>query len=355
MDKILKKVKDIFQEGCVTIILNTHRTKPDYLKDSIQLKNLVKEAEDRLTGTFEKRVVRSIMEKLNRLVEKIDHSQNLESLIIFANQNFTDYTRLTISSENRVVIDQTFATRELVRAMHQQAAYYVLVLSRQKARLIEASNDKVVQELKRDFPLVNNLYTTDRARLSTNKGQDNLIEEFFNRVDKVVTETTRDHPLPLVLATENRNYEYYLKIADNKDLIIGYINRNRDDETAHDIVKDAWEEVLELAKKKNQARIDELHQAVGQNKFVSDYSEIWNAIQQGRGKTLFVKRRYYQPALIEGNKILLVDEIDKDQKGIVDDIIDEMIEQNLAFGGDTVFVEGNEIESFQNIALVTRY
>ena len=88
---------------------------------------------------------------------------------------------------------------------------------------------------------------------------------------------------------------------------------------------------------------------------MSDFNGIWTAIQEGRGKTLFVKQGFYQPALLVGGEILLVEKLERDQKGVIDDIIDEMIEQNLSFGGDIVFLEGNELDEFQNVALITRY
>ncbi len=355
MNQLFKIVKDIQSEGCVSIILNTHRTKPDNQKDAITLKNLVKEAEERLLNDYDKRFAGSIIEKLKNLADTIDHNHNLESLVLFVNADFADYARMLIEVGDRVIIDNTFATRDLVRAMHQEAGYYILVLSRQNARLIEAYNDQVVQEFRGNFPIKNTLYTTDRNKLSDAKGQDNLIEEFFNRVDKLVLETIKENPLPILLATETRNFAHYQKIADKKDLIIGHINRNRDDEEPHHIIADAWKVVQAIVKEKQAARIAELEKAVSTGRFLSDYNEIWNALQQGRGQTLFVKKEFFQPALLVDNKILLVESFDNDQKGIVDDIIDEMIELNLAFGGDTVFMEGDELEQFQNVALITRF
>jgi hypothetical protein len=355
MDNILKKIKDIQAEACVTIILNTHRTRPDNEKDPLVLKNLVKEAEQRLYETYEKRFVWPIMDNLNKLVEKIDHQQNLESLIVFVNQKTAEYTRLPVKVVDRVIIDNTFATRDLVRAMHQESSYYVLVLSRQNARLIEAYNDKVVTELGGDFPIKNNLYTTDRQDLSSNKGTDNLIEEFFNRVDKVVQVAIKDNPLPILLATETRNVHHYTKVADKKHTIIGDINRNRDDEKAHHIIPDAWEVVKAKNKERIAARIAELHKAVGAGKFLSDLTEIWNAIQHGRGQTLFIKKGYFQPAIMQNDKVMPIDKIEKDQKDVIDDIVDEMIEFNLSFGGDNVFIEGDELQKFNNLALITRY
>ncbi|MFL0351997.1 hypothetical protein ACI5KZ_00340 [Xanthomarina sp. GH4-25] len=48
MNTTLKKIKNISSENCITIIMTSHRTKPDYLKDELTLKNLIKEAENRL-------------------------------------------------------------------------------------------------------------------------------------------------------------------------------------------------------------------------------------------------------------------------------------------------------------------
>lgn len=355
MNQLFKKVKEIRSEGCVSIILNTHRTKPDNQKDAITLKNLIKKTEERLLNDYDKRFASFIIKKLKNLANTINHNFNLESLVLFVNADFAEYTIIPIEVEDRVIIDNTFATRDLVRAMHQATGYYVLVLSRQNARLIEAYNDKVVQEFKGNFPIKNTLYTKDKIKLSTAKGQDNLIEEFFNKVDKLVLKSIKNNPLPIILATEIRNFSHYQKIADKKDLIVGHVSRNRDDEKPYNIILDAWKVVQANVKEKHADRIVELGKAVSLGRYLSDYNEIWNVLQQGRGQTLFVKNDFFQSALLIDNKILLNTNFGNNQKGIVDDIIDEMIELNISFGGDTVFLEGNELEQFQNLALITRY
>ncbi len=353
--KLLNKAKNIYTEACVSIILNTHRTKPDNQKDEINLKNFVKQVEDRLKKSYDKRFVLPIIENLNRVIDSINHNFNLESLVIYANSDFAEFTRLPIKVDDRVVIDYSFATRDLIRAMHSNSAYYVLVLSRQQARLIEVYGDKVVKELKGEFPMKNSLYTTNKEKLSTNKGQDNLIEEFFNRVDKNVLNSIKDHTLPIVLVTETRNFSHYQKIADKKEFIIAHINGNKDEETAQEIISDTWNIMLPLIKEKNATRIIELKKSVSKGNFLSDVNEIWNAMQYGKGKTLFVKCGYFQPVIIEDNHIQMADINNQDQANFIDDIIDEMIELNMSFGGDTVFVEGDELKDFNNLALLTRY
>ncbi|MGF1556289.1 AOC03_06830 family ribosome hibernation factor [Paucihalobacter sp.] len=358
MNPIFKRIKNIQTEGCVTIVVSTHRSHPENEGDALRLKNLVKNAEERLYDSFEKRFVWPIMEHLEALVEKIDHRKNLESLLIFANKDMAEYTRLAINVTDRVIIDDTFATRDLVRAEHEQEAYYTLVLSKNEARLIEAMNDNAIAEVKGNFPYENQtLYNTDKLQRTLAGSDENLIKEFFNRIDKEVQTVLKAHSLPVIIIADERNLTHFMEIADRKEFYLGGITKLRGVEGAkiHHIIDQAWPEVHKLNRERNAKRMEELGKAVGSGKFLSDLNEIWNAILQGKAQTLFIKKGYFQPGIIEGNKVVPVETLEKEQPNACDDIIDEMIEQNLAFGGDTVFIEGNALEKFQNIALITRY
>jgi hypothetical protein len=351
MNSTLKKVKDIISENCVTIILNTHRTRPDNQKDALTLKNLIKEAEVRLLNNESKRDAKPLID------QTIDHSHNQESLIFFVNEDMADYVRLPIEVENRVIIDNTFATRDLVRALHLESSYYVLVLSQQKVRLIEAFNDKVVSEIGQPFPIDNiQFYSTNKAELSDARRQTNLIAEFFNRVNKEVSKVRKGNPLPVLICTEESNYYEYLKIADQKmTLIETYLNKNRLDEKAQAIVTEAWGIIKNHLTEKNNARKAELQKAVSSGKFLSDVNDIWRAIFEGRIQTLFIEKGLFQPGIIKGNEIRFVSQGDKYDKEVVDDIYDQMIEANMNFGGDVIFLPKGELTKFQGFGAITRY
>ncbi len=357
MNDQLKKLKDIHAKCCVSILMNTHRTKPDNKQDPVLLKNLVTQAENRLLQTYDKRFAQPIIDRLKAKAASIRHNFNLDSLALFINdQGIAEYLRMPVKVEDRVVIDQTFATRDIVRAIHQQAAYYVLVLSRDKARLIHAASDAVVAEIGRPFPMdKKNLYTTNKEELTNKLGTDNLIEEFFNRVDKAFHKVWEKNPLPVIVCTEERNYIHYLKVADRKHLVLGHLNRNRLDEKAHHIVPEAWPIVQDVLKRRNDQRLQELRHAVSTGKFLSDPAQIWVAIHEGRGQTLFVQHDYFQPAVISEGQIRLVPVEQANQPGVIDDIIDEMIEAALRTGGDVVFLSKDQLKDFQGLALITRY
>ena len=221
--------------------------------------------------------------------------------------------------------------------------------------MIEAFNDKVVTEADTGFPMTNtDLNPVQRAEAAIGNRPTNLLLEFFNQVDKQLNQVHKENPLPVIICTEESNSPEYLKTADRKEIIAGKLNGNRMQEKAHHIVDAAWPVVQQLTLEKNNQRLAELHAAVNSRNFFTDFNEIWQAVKNGRGKTLFVKKGYFQPARLENNKIELVP-AERAEQANVDDIIDEMIEKNLEFGGDTVFISGNELEKFQGLVLVTRY
>lgn len=357
MEATLKKIKNVVAENCVSIILNTHRTKPDHLKDPLTLKNLIKEAEQRLSADLDKRKVKILMDRIQELERSIDHSRNLESLILYVNEELSEMVRLPIPVTDRVVIDPTFATRDLIRSLHLETEYLILVLSRQKVRLIEAFNDKVVREIGSPFPLENKqLYSTNPAELSNASRQTQLVAEFFNRVDKALNEVRKESPLPVLICTEESNYHEYLKVADQKNSIYTtYLNRNRLDDKDHAIVSEAWPLVKEIVKARNLSRIEDLHKAVSTGKFLSDVNDIWRALPEGRVQTLFVQQGLYQPVKIQDNQLVKIPEEEAFTGDVIDDIYDELIEINFNYGGDVVFLPPGQLDDFEGFGAILRY
>lgn len=357
MIKKIKELKDIRSENCISIIITTHRTKPDYLNDGLQLKNMIKEVETRLLADTGKKDAARLLERVNALADSIDHSHNLDSLVLFVNEDVSEYMRLPIKVKDRVVIDETFATRDLIRAMHLETHYYIAVLSQDNVRLIEAVNGDAVKEIGNPFPIENTeFHARNRAALAIASKQTSLMAEFFNKVDKAVNEVRKGSPLPVFICGLEENHSQYLSVADNKETLFNvYLNKNKINDPIHSIVEESWGIVKEYMIKKNNSRKEDLKRAVGENKFLSDTNEIWKAIGEGRIQTLFVEQGRFQPAIMKGDEIEYVSEDRRNDTEVIDDIYDEMIEANMDFGGDVVFLPKGELDKFNGFGAITRY
>ncbi len=349
MDNTLKRLKDIKSDCCITILLNTHRDSSESKKDEIALKNLVTEAEKRLREECNEENGKIVSEKLRELASNIDARYNFESLALFVNRDIAEFIRMPVEVEDGIVIAKRFATRNLARMLHQQLNYYVLVLSREKARLIEAVGNKEIREIHNGFPMENYFPVQGEGKLFNR--ETSLVLEFFGNINTQINDIQKGKYLPVFICTDESNYDDYLKAAEQKENIFGWIKGNMDDENAHTIVEAAWPIAEKWHKEKNQQRLTELTKNAGGEDFETDFTAIWNAIIEGKGRTLYVKEGFVQPANLENNTVKLTSVDDAN----VDDIIGEMIEKNREFGGDTVFVSGDELKEYNNLVLLKRF
>jgi hypothetical protein len=351
--KVFDEVKGFKQYPCVTIVLPTHRTSPDNKQDAIVLKNLITEVHNRLAEEFSKRDLTKFQKNLER-IEEIDLNHSKEGLVVFINEDIFTYDRLLFKPEARVVIDDTFATRDLIRAAHKAENYYIMTLGRDKVKLYEGFLENVTEYHGGGFPFENNtLYLSQASERAAGSKEDQMIEEFFNRVDKAFLDIFKENPGDLILAGVDRNASHYRSIADKKDVIIGTIGLDGENEKAHDIAKAAWPLMRETLEKRQKDALSVLEKAVSDNKFESDLNLIWKAVHEGRGDTLYAEQGYFQAAIISDAGLQLTDDVKA--PGVNDDIVDEIAELTLQYGGKVVFLPDGALEKYGKIAIVTRF
>ena len=150
--RLLQAIRDY---PSVSIFLPTYRTAPENLKDPIRVKNLAKEAEDRLLQEFTWREIDPLVVRLNGLVENIDYRYTTGGMAIYVNKDFSRTFSLPFKPNEQVVVDETFATRNLVLALNRTQRYWFLALSDNTTRLFEGVRDSLVEITEDGFPMTN--------------------------------------------------------------------------------------------------------------------------------------------------------------------------------------------------------
>lgn len=155
-----------------------------------------------------------------------------------------------------MVIDDTFHTRDLMRSLHMDKNYYILVLNQQKVRLIDASNDKLMREVGEPFPIENTqFHPTSQKEASFTGRERNLITENFNRIDKDVNKIRNLHLVPVLISSTEPNLHLYLEVANKKHSIIDkFIAQPDADAKASHFVDEVWKFMKDYIVEKNNAR-----------------------------------------------------------------------------------------------------
>lgn len=353
----LEKLATERSTPCVTISMNTHRTHPDNAEDIIVLKNLVKEAETRIINEFGKRSVSSLIEKLGSIEEEIDINYNLESLHIFLSNSTKEIVKsMWGTPQNSVHVGDSFAVKPLIKYFNRIEEYFILLLSQSGVQLYHAINDNIVDEITNDdFPFAENpYYLNNSEKLSDAKLVDNNVRLFFNIVDKAVVKVHNETDMKFVVICTGNNYSHLMQVADKPSVYLGYENVNYNDTAKHTIAAMAWQIVGNLHNQTITNAIKEMQEAVGQGKVLTDLSEIFSAVKNGRGDLLICHDKFHQAIRMTGEFTFdLIDDVT--QPNVIDDITSEIAWEVISKKGRVIFTNQDEIKSLGDIVLKVRY
>ncbi|MGV8963235.1 MAG: hypothetical protein ACOH2V_07630 [Candidatus Saccharimonadaceae bacterium] len=342
---------------CVSISLNTHRSRPQNAQDKILLKNLLKEAEERVTKEYDKKKVEKLLKKLSTIKDEIDISSNLDSLHIFLSNDTQEIVKSPwVASHNRVNISSQFAIRPLIKAYNRSEPYLIMVLSQNEVRLYEAVNDTIIEEIKSDdFPFTDNVPNTlYPEKLGDAKYVDDLVRSFFNKIDKAFVKVHKDTDLKCVVVTTENNYSMLMQVADKPEAYHGYVSVNYNKETPHQVAKETWKMIEGLQSKRRTKDIAEVKEAISQGNVITDLQEIYRAAMDGRGKLLVVHQDYKQSVVMTDDiNFKLVEDVST--PGAIDDITSKIAWEVISKKGRVIFTEQEELNDLGKIVLKTRY
>ncbi|MBR9977063.1 MAG: hypothetical protein KFH87_03160 [Bacteroidetes bacterium] len=344
----------------VTITLPTHSTAPENRQDPIRLGNLVKEATERLRREFGKRDITSLLTGLDQLVQSIDFRHSSNGLALFINPDFARAFSLPFTLNERVVVGETFYTRDLVFAMNRTPRYWTLALSEQPTRLFEGVRDHLTEIKDEGFP---STYEGPGAEIPMPGGRgvnksayrDEMHREFFRSVDSLLKTFMVDDPLPIAVAGVERHLSFFDEVSDYRNAVLTKLEGNHDHTSAHDLATLVWPLVKEKLAEERKKVHGELEKAVGEKKYASSIIEVWRLAHEGRGRLLLVEEDYHVPGRVDntGMKLTVVD--DPTPPDVMHDAVDNVIEEVLRKQGQVVFVEKGSLAEHDRIALILRY
>ena len=353
----LEKLATEKNSPCVTISLNTHRNYPENQKDSIVLKDLLQEAKERVINEYGKRPVKDLIEKIDQIENEFDVDYNLDSIHIFLSNSTKEIIKSAWPTvRNAVYVSESFAVKPLIKIFNRTVEYMILKLTKSEVRLLLAVNDGIVGEIKNDdFPFINSIDDTIDTETVTNaKQSENLVKEFFNKIDKAVVRVNNKTDMKCVVVCTDDNYNRLMKVADKPSVYLGWTSINYDKTLNHSIATDAWQVVKVRLKKGRADDIKEMQEAVGKSNVITELSEIYRAAKEGRGELLIVNDNFHQAVRVTGEFSLdLVTDVTL--PGVIDDITSDIAWNVISKKGRAIFTTQEELKSLGDIALKVRY
>ncbi|RAY13194.1 hypothetical protein DPM19_22155 [Actinomadura craniellae] len=347
----------------VSVLMPTSRHAPENQQDPIRLRNLLAEVRRRLRadGRISPGTADEVVHGLEAAAGEVDLAHAGDALVLLAAPAEHHAFMLAQPVDERVVVDTTFVTRDLVAEYTRSRRYWVLALSDRRVRLLDGFDDELAEISLYGFPMRHRLPEDaaegagklDRPpRTSPDERQRQFFREVGTALDRVLAEDRR----PVVVAGVTRHHAFFDEVAGPAVTVAGRIEGCHETTSPHDLavlarpVLAAYEDLREVAV------LAELEAARNARRYAAGLDETTRLAEEGRAAHLVVERGYYAPALRDGDTLILIEGDASLYHGdVIDDVVDHVIETVLDYGGDVTFVSDGFLIDHDRIAMVVRY
>ncbi|WP_217140020.1 chemotaxis protein [Streptomyces sp. AC627_RSS907] len=343
----------------VSVLTPTHRREPDNAQDSVRLRNVVAEAKKQLEDdpavTRERRV--EVARELDRALAEVDLTYAEDGLAIFAAPGEHQVWTLPRSVPERVVLSDTFLTRNLVAAHAAERPFWVLSVAADRVALWSGGAGRVVEERVAGFPLDRPSEDFDPERQerigdAPSTFRDEGTRRFLRDADAAMGRVLRTHPRPLYITGP----EPALSLFDEVGALAAKAVLVPHGGLAHGTAEAVWQAVRPVladeARGSVEALAKELDAARGRKDFAAGVDELWESAHTGRVRLLAVEEGFRVTMRDDGDHLVPAESGDLDAR---DDIVDEIVEQCLETGADVRFVPDGALGDANGIAGVLRY
>ncbi|PZT70665.1 chemotaxis protein [Streptomyces sp. SW4] len=343
----------------VSVLTPTHRREPGNAQDRLRLRHAVGEAKKRLEAdpaiTRERRV--EVARQLDQALAEVDLTHAEDGLAIFAAPGEHQVWTLSRSVPERVVLSDTFLTRNLVAAHTAERPFWVLSVSADRVTLWSGGTDRVTEARTGGFPMTRPERNFDPERQqrtgdSPSTFRDEDTRRFLREADAALSRVLREHPRPLYVTGP----EAALAVLDSAGRAAAGAVHVPHGGLAHGTPEAVWQAVRPLlaaeARRSADAVAEELRSARGRRDFAAGVDEIWQSARAGRVRLLAVEENYRTTVMDVGDHLEPAADGDLDAR---EDIVDEIVEQCLETGAEVRFVPDGTLTEADGIAGVLRY
>lgn len=342
----------------LSLFLPTHRTGREQRQDGIRLRNLLAEAEKDLLGRDMPRAeVESLLEPIEDLLaDDVFWRHQSDGLAVFRSPDLFRRYCLPLRFEEELIIENRFYVRPLLPLLHSCGRFFVLALSQDSARLLEATRDSIheldLPEIARaevdgadptlqfHTPRRGTRPTSDEAIYHGHGGPEERAKvdllNYFHRLNEAVTTVLEGEDAPLLLACVGYLAPIYEKANSYSKLLKVKVPGNPKMWTDNELRQQSWTFVEPHFMREQQASLAAVGEAAASGRAATDICEAVVAARRGQIDTLLLVPGRQQWGWIDP-QLEAVHLTDRDGGDI--ELLDYAAAETLNHGGNVFVVD----------------
>lgn len=332
------------QGMCVSILINTTPASRMCEDDRARLqahardviRRLELEPDQGLTGVLEARLLTALDIALRQPTDR--------ALAVFCSESMVRVFHLSVGVEDRVIIDPTFATRDVVMAVAQNPRFLLLHVDSRSANLFLYNQKYLEPVLSPDFPALRE----GRVRA----GQDTeRMRAFLRQVDRGLSRHLQQENLPVVLVGGNRTLGDFLRVTRNGGKVTGMARGIHSRPSLQDLEEIGRAVVADHVADLSAAAHDTLHARLRARRAVTGLLGCWHAAATGTPELLVVERSFAMAVRVVADGRYVEPSADDEHPEVIDDAVDDLIETVLRAGGHVSVVPDGALRDHGRVAL----
>lgn len=356
---------------CISIILPMANLSPSRRHNPL----VIRKAIDAAKSIVDKKVSsQQLRQELNTRLDEQRREIGLTSpgdlnggVGIFISQGFSTWVEFPFSVRKKIIVNDSFETRDLIYLQQFLSRYFVLAISKTTFRLFSATMDRLEEIEDGSFPV---LHEDDYEYASPSPGHSygSTLKPFekdkgilsamrlrstLKKVDSLITRRLKADDDKVVIAGTRSMMTEFENISTLGDRIVGKVAGSFSKRNSSEFSHACWQTYAEHLTDESKRLADQLDDRNILD-VVYGVRNVWMETRRGKGRILFVERDYLKRAYRNGDESRI--ELYPVKGGtLVLDVVDDIIENVYRRGGRIVFVDENLLSAYDHIALLLRY
>jgi len=336
----------------VSVLMSTTPAAAMSAADAQRLDVLVHRAVDRLLEEHLGGVQHTVVPALRELATRVQTEPTRQAVALYVSAATSRSVRLGVSVLDRVAVDPTFATRDLVRALHRTPAHLVLVFTAQDAVLLSGTDGTLRSATTRAFPVARRDF---RRQDPDHRGwREPDAGAFLRSVDRRLGAYRALHPSPLVILGPAGVVSAFTDTAKHAYRLAGVLPGNHVHASLPELAGRVRPVIERYLLSRERQALDLVASSGEQSRVAFGMPAAWLAARTQRPEMLAVEHGLYYPARLSADGDTLTPADDVEDPEVIDDAVDELIEVVLDRGGWVALVADGSLAEHHRVALVVR-
>jgi Bacterial archaeo-eukaryotic release factor family 7 len=363
----------------VSLYMPTHRIFPETKQDPIRLKNLLREAEERLkTAGLRPPEIKKLLKPAKALIKDgLFWQYQADGLAVFiSSQGFFHY-HLPLKFDELLVVTDRFHIKPLLPLFSNDGRYYILAISQNEVRLFQCTRhitnqidlkgvpNSLSEALKYDDPEKQLQFQTrtpsgtgQRAAIFHGQGvgtddAKNNIQRYFQQIDVGLRSILREERAPLVFAGVDYLLPIFREANSYPYLMEKGITGNPEGFKGEELHGQGWRIVEPYFLNAQEEATAKYKQLAGSEWTSSSLKEIALAAYHGRIDILFVAVGFQQWGVFDPDKLAV--HLHQEAEPGDEDLLDFAAIHTLLNGGTVFAVEPEKVPDQAPLAALFRY